>query len=218
MIVSFSGIDSAGKTTQLDLLCDYFDKNGISYLKKWSKARGTPGVIFLKGLVRKDKKYSEEEKTEYRDAFFRNPKKEKMLFIASMLDLCWYWGIYYRLLNLTHRYVVCDRYLWDTDVELKFDFPDIDIDRSALWKFVRKIAAKPKTSFVFFVPAEVSLERDRKKEAAGIEDIELKRQKIDAYHVLAEKGCWTDIMDGMQSVSELHSQVLKILKLEQKGE
>lgn len=56
MIVSFSGIDSAGKTTQIDLLYKYFEEHHIKAKKIWSKARGTPGVLLLKQLVRRDKK------------------------------------------------------------------------------------------------------------------------------------------------------------------
>lgn len=217
MIVSFSGIDSAGKSTQLELLRAYCDERRLRTVTKWSKARGTPLVVFLKKLVRRDGKMDDAGKQEYRKAFFADPKKEKFLYRVSMLDLCWYWSIHYRLLNLTHRYVFCDRYLWDTAVELQFDFPHVDLESSVLWKLVRKLAAKPKVSFVFFVPAEISLERDQQKNAAGIEDIALKRQKIALYRAYAEQNCWTNVMDGLLPREELHAQVLRALGLEEGG-
>ena len=37
MIVSFSGIDSAGKTTQIELLMQYFEKHNIKAKKVWGK-------------------------------------------------------------------------------------------------------------------------------------------------------------------------------------
>jgi len=218
MIVSFSGIDSAGKSTQLDLLRAYCDEHRLRCITKWSKARGTPLVVFLKKLVRRDGKLDDAGKQEYREAFFANPKKEKFLYRVSMLDLCWYWAIHYRLLNLTHRYVFCDRYLWDTAVELRFDFPHVDLEKSLLWKLVRRLAAKPKVSFVFFVPAEVSLERDRQKNAAGIESMELKERKIAAYRAYAAQGCWTNVMDGLLPRETLHEQVLLALGLEKGGD
>lgn len=213
MIVSFSGIDSAGKTTQIELLMKYFEEHNIKAQKVWSKARATPGVVALKELFRRDKGFDEEKKAEYRQAVFQNSKKERMLYIASMLDLCWYWGIYYRILNVVNRYVVCDRYLWDTYVEINSDFAGIDIDRSILWKIVHAITPKPKVSFVFIVPAEVSLTRDHGKNAAGIESIDVKRRKIDSYMRCINKNCWTNVMDGMQSIENLRKQVLDILKL-----
>ncbi len=214
MILSFSGIDSAGKTTQIELLYDYCCKNGIKVRKIWSKARGTPGVIWLKELVRKDKNMDMSEKTEYRNAVFESPKKKKLLYIVSMLDLCWYWGLYYRVLNMRYKILICDRYLWDTYVELHKDFKGIDVDRSVLWKLVKAVTPKPKHSFVFIIPAEVSLARDHQKNAAGIENIEIKKNKIDLYMRLVSENRWSNVMDGMESIEELHKKVLHTVGLE----
>ena len=192
MIVSFSGIDSAGKTTQIELLMQYFEKHNIKAKKVWGKARITPGVILLKQLFRKDKGFDDEQKVEYRKSVFRDPRKEKMV----------------------RRYVICDRYVWDTYVEINSDFTGIDIDKSVLWKMVRFVSPKPKISFVFVVPPEVSLDRDYKKNAAGIETIEVKQEKINRYLRCIEANCWTNVMNGMQSIEQLHEQVLEILSLD----
>ncbi len=209
MLVSFSGIDSAGKSTQIDMLCRYCDRKGIGYRKVWSKARGTPGVLFIKELVRKDKNMNSKEKAEYRENVFNNPRKRNLLYIASMLDLCWYWGIYYRLLNLKNRLVICDRYLWDTYVEIKEkEFKDIDIDQSFLWRMVKFFAPTPHKSFVFVIPAEESLRRDHQKNAAGIEDLDTKEKKIACYMQCVQNGCWTDVMNGLETIDDLHKKVL----------
>lgn len=212
MIVSFSGIDSAGKTTQIELLCQYCTEKNIKYEKVWSKARGTPGVVWLKELVRKDKKMDAKEKAEYREEVFRNSKTRNLLYIACMLDLCWYWGLYYRILNLTNKLVICDRYVWDTYVEIKEkDFCGIDIDNSILWRIVKAIAPAPRKSFIFVIPPEESLRRDHNKNAAGIESIDIKKKKISCYMKCVQNHCWTNVMDGMRSVNELHEDVLKII-------
>ena len=209
MIVSFSGIDSAGKTTQINMLYDYCTANNIGVKKLWSKARGTPGVLLLKELVRRDKKMNATEKMEYRKSVFQNSKAQKMLYVASMLDLCWYWGIYYRIVGRFTKVLICDRYLWDTYVEINQDFPAVNIDRSILWKLVTLLAPKPRISFVFVIPAEVSLARDHQKNAAGIENIEIKKAKIATYMKCVGEKRWTHVMDGTTSIEELHEQVLK---------
>ena len=211
MIVSFSGIDSAGKSTQVELLSQYCREKGISAKRIWSKARGTPGVIFLKSIVRRDKGMDEAEKTEYRNSIYADGKKAKILYVLSLLDLCWYWGIYYRILGWTKKILICDRYLWDTYIELKYDFENIEIDHSSLWSFVKFCTPKPKISFVFVVPPEVSAERDRQKDADGIESVERKKQKIDTYLDCIKKGCWTNEMNGMKSVEALHNEVVEII-------
>lgn len=214
-MVSFSGIDSAGKTTQINLLCKELDKRGLKYKKKWSKARGTPGVEFVKSFFRKgnQEQQNDVEKVAARREVYKSPRKQKLLYTASLLDLCWYWGVYYRWLNLTHRYLICDRYLWDTYVEMKHDFYSIDVDHSFLWKLIKAITPKPKVSFVFLIPAELSLARDKQKDAAGIEDIERKKSKINTYLKLVDQGCWTNVMDGTRTREALHEDVKQIVRL-----
>lgn len=211
MIVSFSGIDSAGKTTQIELLYKYCQENGIKIRKVWSKARGTPGVLFLKELVRKDKKMNSEDKKEYRKEVYKSPKKKKLLLTASLLDLLWFWGIYYRILNIRYKMVLCDRYIWDTLVEVKSDFKGIDVEKMFLWKCVKVVAPKPKHSFLFVIPPKVSIERDIQKSAAGIEDLDVKRKKIDTYFELKEQNKWKYVIDGMRPIDEIFDEIKSIL-------
>lgn len=211
MIISFSGIDSAGKTTQIDKLTSYLDNHGEKYVKKWSKARGTPGVEFLKNIVRRKNPTDEKEKQAVRREIYKSPLKQKLLYTASLLDLCWYWGVYFRWVEWTNKYLICDRYLWDTYVEMKHDFYSINIDQSLLWKLVKVIAPKPNVSFVFVIPAELSLERDLQKGTEGTEDIERKKSKINLYLQLVKQGKWTNVMDGTKSREELHEKVLQII-------
>ena len=42
---TFSGIDSSGKTTQIELLIKYCKENKIDVYKRWSKGRATPGAV-----------------------------------------------------------------------------------------------------------------------------------------------------------------------------
>ena len=57
------------------------------------------------------------------------------------------------------------------------------------------------------------MERDRQKNAAGIEDIDIKRKKIECYMACVDKGCWSNVMDGMKSIEQLHQEVKQILDI-----
>ena len=211
MIVSFSGIDSAGKTTQIEMLLRYCDENNIRAKRLWGKARGTPGVEFLKSLVRRDRKMSKEEKQEYRAEFFQNMKKKRFLLIMSLLDLLWYFGIYYRIESLFHKVTILDRYVWDTYIEVSPEFPGIPFENWLLWKMVVWLSPKPRHSFLFVIPAEESLRRDIQKNDLTVDALELKQAKIDLYMQLKDEEKWTHVMDGMKSREELHQSVLKLL-------
>ena len=211
MIVSFSGIDSAGKTTQIEMLLRYCDENNIRAKRLWGKARGTPGVEFLKSLVRRDRKMSKEEKQEYRAEFFQNMKKKRFLLIMSLLDLLSYFGIYYRIESLFHKVTILDRYVWDTYIEVSTEFTGIPFENWLLWKMVVWLSPKPRHSFLFVIPAEESLRRDIQKNDLTVDALELKQAKIDLYMQLKDEEKWTHVMDGMKSREELHQSVLKLL-------
>ena len=213
MIVSFSGIDSAGKSTQIDKLYEYCLIHNIKAKKIWGKARGTPGVMFIKSLVRKDSNMNHDEQLEYREKIYQNAKKKRLLLIASLFDLCWYFGIYYRLLNLFNTILICDRYVWDTYVEVINEF-DIDIDNWFLWKMVVWLSPKPQVSFMFVIPAEESIRRDIQKRDLTVDSLELKNRKINMYMGLLKQRKWTNIIDGLTPIDMIHKNILEVLKFE----
>lgn len=211
MIVSFSGIDSAGKTTQIEMLLQYCDEKNIRAKRLWGKARGTPGVEFLKNLVRRDRKMTQEEKLEYREEVYKSSKKKYLLLIVSLLDLLWYFGLYYRIESLFHKVTILDRYVWDTFVEVSTEFTGIHFENWLLWKLVVCASPKPKHSLLFVIPAEESIRRDIQKNDLTVDALELKQAKINLYLKLKDEAKWTNVMDGMKSREELHKDVLAIL-------
>lgn len=200
---TFSGIDSSGKTTQIELLIKYCKENNIDVYKRWSKGRATPGVLWLKEVFRKDKGMERVEMLEYREANWNNPKKKFLLLVASILDLWWFWGIYYRILNRKHEVFICDRYIWDTYIDFKTEFPEYDVDRWLIWKIAVTLAPKPKHSLMFFITAEESFRRDNEKGDQDRDELDQKKQKVEKYMKLMDQNKWDTIVSGMQTREEM---------------
>lgn len=215
MVVSFSGIDGAGKTTQITLLENYCKAHGIHYTKKWSKARGTPGVMFLKNLVRRDKGMDTQGQLEYRDQVYKTGWKRKLLLNVSLLDLCWYWGIYFRVLRKKYPLLILDRYIWDTYVEVSTEFGIDNLKDRFLWKLVKTVAMKPDKSIILTIPAEESLRRDTLKGEITTDSLEFKKNKIAIYQMLMDKNCWNVILDATASVEQTFTNICRALGLQE---
>ena len=215
MVVSFSGIDGAGKTTQITRLEEYCNQHGIEYTKKWSKARGTPGVMLLKEFVRRDKKLDTEKKLEYREKVYQNGWKRKLLLTASLLDLCWYWGFYFRILKRKCPLLILDRYIWDTYVEVSTEFGIDNLKDRPLWKLVKAVALKPDRGIILTIPAEESLRRDTLKGEITTDSLEFKKRKIAIYHMLMEKKCWNVVLDATATVEQTFSEICRAIHLQE---
>lgn len=213
-MVSFSGIDCAGKTTQIELLEKYFIANGQKVKRIWARGRCTPGVILIKNIVRTDKNLDEQGKKEYYEEVHKSSKKRKLLLIASILDLYWYFGLYYRVLNIFNKNLICDRYLWDTYIDFKVDYSEFDFEKWIIWKLLPGFVLKPKVSFMFVIPPEESIRRGIQKKEAGMQTIEQKQGKIQKYLELVKEKKWTNVIDGMRNIEDISKEIREVLNLE----
>ena len=207
MIVAFSGIDSSGKTTQIDLFEKTCKEKKLHVKKIWGKGRGTPGVMLIKGIVRGDRGMSAEEKKEYRANVYKNSRKRKLLLTASILDLWWYFGLWYRIQNWTHKILICDRYIWDTYIDFRSEFPEFEIDNWGIWRMAVRLAPKANHSFMFYITAEESYRRDQQKGDLTLDPLEVKIAKVDKYMKLINSGKWEVVIDGTRDRESIEEEV-----------
>lgn len=206
-MISFSGIDGSGKGSQIEMVENYFKKNNISYAIRWARGSWTPGVELLKRIVRKDKGFSDEQKEIYRKEVRSNPKTSKLILIVSILDMTWYFGIWYRVLNLFSKELICDRYIWDTYVDFKVNFSSFDFDKWFIWKFLVFISPKPDISILLVISADISVERGIKKNEYFMESIEIKKEKVDEYQKLIALKKWTCVINADDKLERIFEKI-----------
>lgn len=211
-MISFSGIDCSGKSTQLEIVKKYYEEKGVKCKVIWSRGGYTPWVEKVKTILRKDKKYNQEQKDEYRAEFNQNLKKQKLLLWASIADLIRYYGIVYRFIELSGTLILCDRYIWDTYIDFKLKYPKLQFEKWFIWKIMLKTIKKPKHSIIFTIPVEVSMKRSIEKNDPHSEPYEVRMERIHKYEEQIALNRWQYVIDAQVPIKEVTAKVMKIIE------
>lgn len=183
MIISVSGLDGAGKSTQIDLLKDLLQSNGAKVRIIWARGGYTPGFEFLKKCIRVmfKKKLPKSGRSDERYTVINTPKIRAVWFLVSIIDLIILWGVYARVLRALGFTVIFDRYIKDTLLDFRYNFPQSNIEHSFLWKCLIQVCPKPDESFLFWVPVKTSIERSLVKKEPFPDDKETLQWRFTAY-------------------------------------
>ena len=165
MLITFSGIDGSGKSTQIQLLSELLSRKGFIVKKFWARGGYTPGFEFIKKLIRllSFSKLPPPGESRFRDSSFSNSLFVKIWLHLSIIDLIFYWCILYRIVRLFCDFVILDRYLDDTRLDFLRNFPSSKFEQFFVWKLLVKIIPKPDKSFLFLIPVTTSISRSKYK-------------------------------------------------------
>lgn len=211
-MITFSGIDCAGKSTQIDIIKKELDKQNKRVEVIWSRGGYTPWIEGIKTLIRPDKKYTEEQKKTYRESINANSSKSKLLLLASIWDLARYYGIVFRVKELMGKTILCDRYIWDTYIDFKIKFPQFKFDDWKSWKILLKVIKKPDCSIIFTIPVEESIRRSDMKNDPHPEPYEVREKRISYYMEEINNHRWQYVIDANRSIEEVSRSVVEIIK------
>lgn len=209
LLVALSGIDGAGKSTQISLLSEKFDTEGVPYVYLWTRGGNTPGVTFIKSFLRRFSplRLPPPGRSEGRTKMLAKPRVQILWLIAAILELCWIYGIFVRWQTFRGRLVLCDRYLADTLIDFKVMFPQQEVEVWMLWKFLVKITPAPAASFFLKIPLDTSFERCLVKYEPFPDTDEEKRTRYNLYvsHFTEDKAT---IIDGTGNKADICAQIL----------
>jgi dTMP kinase len=205
-------MDGAGKSTQIELVKEYYNNKGKKHKVIWGRGGWTPGLEFVKNIVRRDKKFDAKGKENYRKNIHEDPKKQKLLLIGAILDLYLYFGIYYRFCEIGKCEVICDRYIWDTYIDFKINYSRFDFEKWFIWKLLLLFIPYPKKSFMFTISHEESLRRCISKGDDFFESNEIRGKKTNLYFEMINKNKWTNVLDGGQEIEKVFNEIKELLE------
>lgn len=208
-IVVFSGMDCAGKSTQIELLQNHLSANGKRSIVFWSRGGYTPGMNWIKSLLRRNPSSSAVPAagpSEARTQAFSRPVVRKAWLSLAMIDLMLLYGVWLRWKKLQGYVVICDRFLGDTALDFELNFPTEPVQQWLLWRMLEAITPTPNAAFLLTIPVEESMRRSIEKEEPFPDSEETLAKRLDRYKTWAQQTGWR-ALDGMKSREALADEI-----------
>ena len=214
MLISFSGIDSAGKSTQILKVVEYFKSRGRKTKVIWSRGGYTPLFNIFKSILRKitDNALPRPGDSIHRNKTFKKKWVQVIWFNIALLDMILFYALYFRLLKMWGFIVIADRYLWDTFIDFELKFQKDSFEKNILWKTLVFLSTRPDPSIILIIPIEESMRRSKLKKEPFSENLIQRKKRLGLYKDLIEKSKWDYIIDGMKPIDEVWLNIRNKLK------
>lgn len=208
-LITFSGLDGAGKSTQIALLTDYLVKDGRKPVYIWTRGGYTTLLQGLKTLSRRflSRRLPPSGNSPQRSESFSKWWVRRLWLSSALLDLLWVYGVQIRWHRYRGRLVLCDRYLWDTAIDFRLNFPQEELDHYWLWRLLGRISPQPDASFLMLLTVEESVRRSKIKGEPFPDSPDVLRQRLTHYQDLIRRVPF-HVLDGSKPIMTLFNQIL----------
>ena len=220
ILVTFSGIDGAGKTTQIRLLQERLAKQGVR--SRYLRSRGgyTSGFKRLKSCLRRHVRGAlpPPGHSPKRERQFKRRWVQAMWLILAILDLMRVYALQIRQWLRRGDVVICDRYIWDTLIDFQINFPKVKVEHWWLWRALAWSAPQPAASFLLIVSPQESERRALAKGDPFPDPWERRKKRYNLYHHLSEQDQVFDVVDASASIEHQHEYIYYQVQLRLGGD
>lgn len=196
LFITFEGTDGCGKTTQIEMLKDYFEKQGRTVLLTREPGAKGLGTKLREILLNYDGEVS--------------PVCESFLFLA---DRAQHVDTIIKPAVARGEIVLCDRHT-DSTVAYQGYGRELDIEQIKMLNNIATSSLKPDLTFIFDIDIDTAQKRVGKNkdrmESAGIEFF--KRVRNGYLEIAKQEPERVKVLDGSKSIETIHNELLEILQ------
>jgi thymidylate kinase len=205
-LISFSGIDGSGKTTQVKLLANQLKQNGVETLKMWSRWRPLLSLPLLQVLGRTGQ--VQVHKADFLSIVeFRNPKNEAIASLwcfATQLENLLKTSLKVFLPLTLGRTIICDRYALDMLVDGISDLHDSPSKVRLGFKLL-ELLPRPDQAFLIDIDAEAAYGRK-----PDLPSVSYNVKRVRLYLDLCRQA-GVKVLDGRRSPDAIHRDVWRLV-------
>ena len=196
LFITFEGTDGCGKTTQIEMLKDYFEKQGRTVLLTREPGAKGLGTKLREIVLNYDGEVS--------------PVCESFLFLA---DRAQHVDTIIKPAVARGEIVLCDRHT-DSTVAYQGYGRELDIEQIKMLNNIATSGLKPDLTFIFDIDIDTAQKRVGKNkdrmESAGIEFF--KRVRNGYLEIAKQEPERVKVLDGSKSIETIHNELLEILQ------
>lgn len=211
-LITLSGIDCAGKSTQLALLERALRARGNTRIKVlWFRPGYSPELDALRKLVRQLRPSLLPTSTNprARERAFNKPAVRNSWLYLALVDTWLHFGVKVPLAMLFSDAVLCDRYLPDASLDLELKFPERAELARRLIALIGRVCPTPDGAILLNLPYEEMLRRMQEKQEPFPDAPDVRERRYKAYQALVGSDLWT-ALDAASSREVVHQQILHI--------
>jgi thymidylate kinase len=212
MLVAFSGADCTGKSTQIGLLRNFIHEHRGKTRYLWLRVGYTRNICWVKDQVRRliGRDRLPHGASSQRDRFMSSGWKRRIWLYCSFADLLFETAIRVRCLRMSGCVVICDRYLDDSEIDLRLNFGEWAA-RMWTWRLVRWAAARPEVHIYLDLPFEEQLRRSIDKREPFPDSEEVRRLRARFYDAMKTGAKWT-VLDTQSAVNDTSTAIRSLVQ------
>ncbi len=209
-LIAISGVDCAGKSTQIELLLGALAARGERPVHVWYRPGYSPALDAARRLVRRARPGALPSPTDtagHARAFGR-PGVRRAWLAMAVTDTVAQYGVRVRAMRAAGRSVICDRYVDDALLDLQLRFPESVPAGGAIERGLRLASAAPDRSFLLWLSHDEMLRRMAIKNEPFPDPPERRDRRFRAYEALAASGRF-EVVDASRSIDDVHEAILR---------
>lgn len=209
-LISISGPDGTGKSTQVTLLIDSLDKAGYNYEYRWMRFHHLFSfpVLALARFLGLSEILTLDNGQKIGYHYFYKSKFISGLYKATMLIDTLIFTIFkvYIPIHILNRRLVCDRFIYDTIIDLMISTGDHQIYQSRTGNFLKALIPKQADTLILLADEKYLI--DRREDLVYDKTL---GQKISYYTVVSDN-LGIPIIDTSMSIEEVHIEIFEAIK------